>query len=180
MIKDLELKLRSIVAHLKDELATIRTNRPTPKLIEGIKVGYLEQELTVQQLGSISVQPPRQIIVNCWDKNMAGPVAVAITKSGMGITASADGNIVRVNLPALTEERRRELERLIRKMAEESRIAVRAARDEANKKIESDLKAKNISEDEKFKLKDDTQKSIDKYNKEIEDMLNGKISEIHD
>jgi ribosome recycling factor len=179
-IKELESKLQPIVGHLKEELSTIRTNRPSPKLVEGIKVTYLEQIMTVQQLGSITITPPRQIVVTCWDRSAVEPVASAINKSGLGVSALADGNIVRVNLPSLTDERRAELEKLVKSITETSRIGIRTARDEFNKKIEAEFKSKSITEDQKFKLKEEVQKTTDRFNKEIEELLSKKVTEIHE
>jgi len=178
--KELESKSQSIVAHLKEEFSTIRTNRPSPKLVENVKVDYMEQQLTVQQLGSIAVVPPRQIVITCWDKNSTATVANAIEKAGLGVSVVADGTITRVNLPALTDDRRKELEKLVKSVAETSRISLRSARDEMNKKIESELKVKSITEDERFKLRDKVQKTIDAANKEIEESLLSKVKEINE
>lgn len=178
--KDFRPKLTSVIDHLKEELATIRTNRPSPKLVEHIKVNYMEQDMTIQQLASIAIQPPRQIVITAWDKGAALPIANAIEKSGLGVSAVADGNIVRVSLPSLTDERRKELEKLVRRMTEESRIALRSIRDDANKKIDADLKAKEITEDDKFKLKEYVQKGVDDHNKQIEELLEKKIAEIQE
>lgn len=180
LIKDLELKLKSIFDSFKQELLGIRTNRPTSKLVEDIKVDYLGQFLTIKQLGSISIVPPREIDISVWDKNAVGIVVKAIESSKLGVTANAEGNLIRINLPILTQERRDELGKLIKSIAEQSRIKIRASRDEANKKSEQIFKEKKISEDQKFKNKKDIQAAVDKINKEIDDLLAVKIKEINE
>jgi ribosome recycling factor len=178
--KDFEPKLASAIEHLKMELSGLRTNRPTPRIVDHVKVNYLEQEMTIQQLGSIAIQPPRQIVITVWDKDSAAPVANAIEAGGLGLTASADGNQVRVTLPQLTDDRRKELEKVARRLTEQTRITFRSLRDEANKRIEADFKAKTITEDQKFKLKEAVQKSIDSHNTQVEDLLNKKVKEINE
>lgn len=174
----LDQKLTSIAASFKDELSGIRTNRPTPKLVENIKVEAYGQHMTVKQVGAISIMPPREIDISVWDKDVVNVVAKAIEGSGLGVTANVDGTLIRINLPILTDERRKELEKLIRSMAEEARIKIRHARDEANKDIERDFKDKKISEDKKFKGKEKVQKAVDEANKKIEDALESKLKEI--
>jgi len=178
--KDFEPKLIAAVEHLKNELAGLRTNRPTPRLIDHIKVNYLDQEMTIQQLGAITIQPPRQIVITVWDKNSAGPVASAVEAGGLGVTAAAEGALVRVTLPQINDERRQELEKVARRLAEQGRITLRSRRDEANKRIEADFNAKIVTEDQKFKLKELVQKSIDHYNAQVDDFLGKKIKEINE
>ncbi len=178
IIKDLEASLRALSEGLKQELFNIRTNRPSAKLVENIKVDYLEQQLLIKQLGSISIVPPREINVSCWDKDAAGPVAKAIEISGLGVSASADGSLVRITLPQLTDDRRRDLEKLVKSLTEQVKIRVRNSRDDANKKIEAAFKAKDLSEDQKFNAKKKIQNAVDKTNQEIEALLSAKIKEI--
>lgn len=178
IIKDFEQKLKPLIESLKQELLNLRTNRPTPKLVENIKVDYMGQQLTLKQLGSISIVPPREIDVSVWDKNAVGPVAKAIETSGLGVTANIDGNLIRLNLPPLTDERRQELIKLVKSTAEQTRIKIRALRDEANKHAEAMFKDKKISEDQKFKTKKQIQDAVDKANAEIEKLLEAKIKEI--
>ena len=174
IIKDLEYKLRMIVGALKQEFAGIRSNRPTAKLVEDIKVDYFDQRMSIKQIGSVSIVPPREINISVWDRNAAGVVAKAIETSNLGVGVSVDGNLVRVTLPVLTEERRKELAKLVKGLTEQSRIKIRALRDEANKKT------KDLPEDQKFKLKDQIQGAVDKVNKEVEDLLENKIKEINE
>lgn len=180
ILKDLEQKFKYLTDSLKQEFLNIRTNRPTPKLIENVKVDYMGQSMTVKQLGSISVVPPREIDISVWDRGAISPVAKAIENAGLGMTPNIDGNLIRLNLPPLTDERRQELVKLVKNTVEQTRIKIRAMRDDANKKTEADFKAKTISEDQKFKLRDQIQKAVDKVNAEIENLLAGKIKEINE
>lgn len=179
-IKEFESKLKIIADGLKHEFSGIRANRPTTKLVEDIKVDYFDQQLPVKQLGSISIVPPREINISVWDKNAVAPVVKALEAAKLGMTPSSDGNVIRLNLPTLTDERRKELEKLIKGITEQSRIRIRGLRDDANKKTEQDFKDKNISEDQKFKSKKQIQEAVDKVNKDIETLLVGKIKEIND
>ncbi len=173
-IKNFEKNLQNIITGFKNEIFGIRTNRPSPKLVEDIKVDYFDQQMTVKQLGSIAIVPPREINISIWDKGAVGPVAKAIETSGLGLSVNIDGNLIRLNLPQLTDERRQELAKLIKSLAENFRIKIRSSRDDINKK------AKALpDEDEKFKAMKKTQDLVDKYNKEIENILLVKIQEIN-
>ena len=178
--KQFEAAAKPAVDTLKSDLSGVRTNRPNPKLVEDIKVDYLGQLLTIRQLGSISIVPPREIDINVWDKGALPSVIKAIETSGRGLTANSDGNLIRINLPVLTDERRQELTKLTKSLVEQAKIKIRSNRDDANKKIEAAYKGKTISEDQKFKEKERVQKSVDKLNAEIETLLAGKIREINE
>lgn len=178
LIKDFEKNLKAAVDYLKNELSGVRTNRPSPKLVDNLKVHYMDQDYTIQQLGAISILPPREIDINLWDKESVAPVVKAIETSGMGLTANSDGNLIRINLPTLTDERREELTKLVKRLTEEAKIKIRASRDDANKKIEGLFKEKVITEDDKFKARKKSQDSVDKMNAEVESALSAKIKEI--
>ncbi len=178
LIRQLELQTKALVDALKQTLGAVRANRPSAQLLENVQVMYLDQQLTVRQLGSISVVPPREIQISVWDKGVVSAVAKAIENSSLRLQPSVQGNIVRVQMPALTAERREELTKLIKGETEKIKIKLRGGRDEANRKIETALKAKTISEDQKFKTKERVQKAVDKANQEIESLLQGKIKEI--
>mgnify|MGYP001577680275 FL=1 len=174
IIKDLEQKTKTIFDALRQEIVSIRTNRPTAKLVEDIKADYFGQQMSIKQLASISIVPPREIDISVWDKNALAPIVKAIESSNLGVTANTDGNLIRINLPPLTDERRKELIKLIKGIVEQSRIKIRAMRDEANKKT------KDAPEDQKLKLKEKIQDIVDKTNKEIEALLAAKIKEIEE
>lgn len=180
IVKDLEQKLKTLIAALKNELAGIRSNRPTAKLVEDIKVEYSGQILSVKQLGSISIAPPREIVISVWDANAVAPVAKALESSKLGVAVNTSGNLIRINLPQPTQERREELIKLAKSVIEQARIKIRAERDEANKKTEQLFKDKKIGEDQKFRNRDQLQKAVDNANKELDQLLLGKVREIND
>lgn len=180
MTQDLELKIKESLEFFKSQLGAIRGGRPSPKLVEDIGVDYFGQKMPIKQLGSISINPPREILISIWDKQAVSAVAKAIESSNLNVSANTDGNLIRINLPPLSTERRQELIKIVKKESEEVRIKIRHLRDEANKKITQQEESGEITEDGKFKLKEETQKIIDKANKEIEEMLDKKIKEIEE
>lgn len=175
-IRQFESKLKAALDNLKNEFQTIRSGRPSPRMAEDIKVEIYGQQLPVKALGSISVVPPREINITLWDISGVAAVAKAV-EDALKVTASTDGALIRINLPSLTDERKKEFEKLVRKIAEESRIRVRGAREEANKEIKAE-EAGGLSEDMAFKRKEEVQKAVDATNKEIESSLESKIREI--
>lgn len=174
----MELKLRSLLESLKTEFQSVRGSRPSPRMVEDIKVDYFEQQLPIKALGSISINPPREIVINVWDKNAVNVVAKAIETSNLKVTANTEGNLIRINLPSLTDERKKELEKVAKKMTEDIKIRVRGLRDDINKEIKMAEEGKLFSEDAAFRKKEEVQKSVDKINGEIDKILNDKIREI--
>jgi ribosome recycling factor len=177
-IKTFRDHLLNVVESLKKELMAIRTSRPSPKLVEDIPVEIYDQKMAVKQLGSITIVPPREIDILVWDKTAVSAIAKAIENSSLGLTANTDGNIIRINLPILTEERKKEIIKIIKAEAEEHRIKIRSARDDANKTMKEAEKEGKINEDEFFKLKEKTQKEVDEANKKIEELVENKIKEV--
>ncbi|MFA6354527.1 MAG: ribosome recycling factor [Candidatus Paceibacterota bacterium] len=178
IVKDLEGELSSSIGKLKEELSTIRSGRPSVEFVENIRVSCYGQEMTIKQLGSLSVIPPRTIQISVWDKASVGAVMKGIEDAKIGMSASNDGNLVRANLPVLTEERREEVSRMVKKMSEGVRIQVRNKRDEAMKKLKAAADDKEISEDQSFKFKEKIQKVVDENNGKIETMVGAKLEEI--
>lgn len=176
-IQILEQKLKAGTDNLKSEFQTVRSGRPSPRMVEDIKVEIYGQQIPVKALGSISVIPPREIDINLWDKSGINTVAKAIEEA-LKVFANTDGNLIRINLPSLTDERKKEFEKLARRMTEETRIRIRGARDEANKEIKKMEDEKKISEDAAFKKREEVQKLVDKINKEAEQLLEDKLKEI--
>lgn len=179
-IKDFEEKLKHIGENLKNELSGLRTNRPSPKMIEDVAVEYMDARMSVKQLGSITVAPPRDLLVSAWDPNSLAAIAKGIEAANLGLSVAVQGTIVRVTLPAMTGERRAEIEKLAKKMCEEHRISIRGARDEAMKHVERAEKEKAISENEKFALRKKIQEAVDKANKSVEEHLAAKVREIQE
>jgi len=172
-LDNLKKTFEGLTGELKEELSKIRTNRPTPKLIEDIEVTYMEQLIPVKQLGTISVEAPRNLLVSPWDKESTTSIAKAIEGAKMGFTSSVAGSIVRITLPQLTDERREELSRIVKNTTEQIRIRMRVARDEVNKKINQES-----DEDVKFKNKEKLQKLVDGFNKSVDEIVGSKLAEI--
>lgn len=179
-LEELKTKLNETRESLKKELSGFRANRPNSAMIEDIKVVCYDQQMTIKQVGSISIVPPREIQIQVWDKTVIGVVSKAIESAGLGLTAQSDGNVIRTYLPELSQERRQELIKKVKQVVEQYRIEIRHLRDEINKTIQMDFDSKAIGEDQKFKSKELVQKEIDKANSSIEDLLSAKIREIEE
>lgn len=178
LIKETAGKMgRSIEAFRKD-LGRVRTGRASFSLLEGIKVDYYGTPTPLQQVGTFSVPESRLITVTPWDTKMIGPIEKAIQASGLGLNPASDGKVVRIPIPPLTEERRKELVKLVRKMAEDARIAVRNIRREGIEKLKDMEKGKKISEDDSKRGQERVQKETDESIRKIEDILKAKEKEI--
>ena len=173
MIKELKDALNAITNAFREEIGAFRTNRPTTKLVENIKVDYMGTLMELKQLGSITVELPKDIIVSPWDKSAIPAIEKAIQDMKTGLSAVSQASIVRIKLPDLTEDRKKELSKAIKASAENFKIRVRVLRDDFNRKAK-ELK----DEDAKFRAKDDIQKEVDAANKIIESLLESKINEI--
>jgi ribosome recycling factor len=171
-VKDFETISKEILAFLKSEIQKIRSNRPNPGLVEDIKVDVYGQILTVNQLATINILPPRELVISPWDKSVLSNIEKAINQNNSGLSVSADGNVIRVALPSLTEERRSELAKLVKSLVEEHRIRMRLERDKFQKIINT------FPEDQKFKQKEELQKKVDKFNKESNQLIEEKIKEL--
>jgi ribosome recycling factor len=180
ILKDLDLKIKESLKYLKNQLSGIRGSRPTSKLVEDIPVEYFGQKLAIKQLGSINILPSREIQISVWDKNAASAVLKAIESSNLNVGANLEANSIKINLPPLSGERRQELIKIAKKETEEIRIRIRGIRDETNKEINRRFEEKEITEDDKFKLKEKVQEKIDEINEEIEKILENKIKEIEE
>lgn len=177
-IKEFEALLKTALGRLKEEFAAVRGNRPSVELLENIKVNCYDQLLTIKQIGSLSVKPPREIEIHIWDKDAVHPTVKAIEEAKTGLTVSSEGNLLRIFLPALTDERRQELIKFSKKTAEAARIQIRSMRDEIIKKLKTAEEKKEITEDNLFKAKGKIQKMVDEVNERVESALEEKIQEI--
>lgn len=167
-----------IVGGFAQELSGVRTNRPSAALLEDLKVSYYGQMTPLKQVASVGVQPPRDLVIQAWDGEAVPGIVKAIETSSLHLGASAEGNTIRVKLPELSKERREELVKHIRRLAEDRRIEVRHARDEANKEIERGFREGEITEDQKFKLKGEVQKHIDAEQDRIGNLVAQKEKEV--
>jgi len=168
---------KSITA-LKNELKRIRTGRASQALLDGIKVDYYGTLTPINQMASISVPESRLITIQPWDVSVIGNIEKAILKSDLGLTPANDGKIIRIAIPPLTEERRKELVKVVSKTAEEYKVAIRNIRRDSNEQLKEFKKSGDISEDEAFKAQDEVQKITDEYIKLIDDVYQEKEKEI--
>ncbi|MFH1406449.1 MAG: ribosome recycling factor [Candidatus Omnitrophota bacterium] len=178
LVHDAEDKMKKALEVTSKEFATIRTGRASPALVENIKVEYYGNPTPLRQLATISIPDPRLIVIQPWDVSSLQEVEKAILKSELGITPSNDGKLIRLSLPSLTHERREELAKLVKKIAEDGRVSVRTIRRDANEHIKKLEKDKSITEDGSFSSQEQVQKLTDKYISRIDEALKGKEKEI--
>lgn len=178
ILLDAEDRMEKSIEALQNDLRTIRTGRATPALVEHIPVMYYGMPTPLQQLAVISVPEPRLITVRPFNAGDIGEIQKAILKSELGITPTNDGKIIRLVLPPLTEERRRELVRQVHKRVEEAKVSVRNIRRDANKLLEAAEKEKTISEDELHDARDEIQEMLDRFIERIEKIGQAKEAEI--
>ncbi|HOB29405.1 MAG: ribosome recycling factor [Dethiobacteria bacterium] len=171
-------RMDKVVAAFQRELATLRAGRATPALLDRIEVNYYDTPTPLIQLAGITAPEPRLLVIQPWDKSSIGNIEKAILKSDLGLTPVNDGNVIRLAVPQLTEERRRELVKHVRKKAEESRISIRNIRREANENLKQLEKAGDISEDEWRRSQDEIQDLTDEKIAEIDQLLQVKEKEI--
>lgn len=172
MVKDViatqEERMKKTLNAARAEFASLRAGRATPALLEKVMVEYYGSLVPVNQVANISVPEPRMIIIQPWEKSMLHEIEKAIMKSDLGLSPNSDGVVVRLNIPQLTEERRKELVKTLNKRAEEAKVSVRNIRRDANEAIKKLEKAKSITEDDSKKAQENIQKIVDKYIKQID------------
>ena len=178
LVKDASARMERSIEAFRKELGKVRTGRASFSLLDGVKVDYYGTPTPLQQVGTLSVPESRLITVTPWDTKMIGPIEKAIQGSGLGLNPSSDGKTVRIPIPPLTEERRRELAKVVRKMGEEARVAVRNVRREAIEKLKDREKKKEISEDVVKRGQERIQKETDAHVKKIDEILKSKEQEI--
>lgn len=177
-IEKLKAKLKNIEESLKREYLALRVGRATPALVENILVDYHGVKTPLKQLASISAPEPRLLIIEPWDKNVISNIEKAALSANLGLNPVVDKDLIRVNIPPLTEERRNSLVKIIHIKLEEAKVRVRTARDETIKEITNLLSVKKITEDEKFEAKEKIQESINAANKNLEGLTKLKEREI--
>ncbi|WP_245589901.1 ribosome recycling factor [Caldanaerobius polysaccharolyticus] len=170
--------MKAAVENFKKELASIRTGRANPAILERVKVDYYGTAMPVNQLATISVPEPRVLVIQPWDVSSLNLIQKAIQTSDLGLNPTSDGKVIRLVLPELTEERRKEMVKMVHKIAETSRVAIRNVRREAIDQVKKMEKNKEISEDEMKKGQDEVQKLTDKYIKQVDEICAKKEAEI--
>ncbi|AQS59357.1 ribosome recycling factor [Desulforamulus ferrireducens] len=181
MVKELisaaEEHMKKSVDVVRKEFASLRAGRATPALLDKVVVSYYGTPTPINQLANISVPEARMLVIQPWDKSAVPEIERAIMKSDIGITPTSDGNVIRLTIPQLTQERRLELVKVIKKKAEEGRVAVRNIRRDYNDTLKAKQK-EGIPEDEVKRGQDELQKTTDKYIKEIDELVKAKEQEI--
>ena len=178
IIENAQEKMNKTIAVLKRDLGSLRAGRANPQLLDRIMVDYYGTPTPINQMGTISSPEPRMLVISLWDLSMLSAVEKAIQKSDIGINPSNDGKLIRLIFPELTEERRKELVKSVRKKAEESKVAIRAIRRDANEAIKKDCKDSVITEDDQKRLEDKAQKATDAAIKDIDRICSEKAKEL--
>ena len=178
VIMEMAEKMENSLGAFKSELTKIRTGRASLSLLDGIKVEAYGAPMPLNQVGTLTIPESRQIVIQPWDPQVMSGVEKAILKSDLGLTPVNDGKVIRINIPQLTEERRKELVKIVKKVAEEYRVAVRNHRREAIDTLKKQKKNKEISEDELFRLQDEAQKETDASIAKIDKVAAEKENEV--
>ena len=171
-------RMHKTIAVLKSELGGLRAGRANPQVLDRIIVDYYGTPTPIQQLGNISTPEPRMLLISVWDNKAIPAIEKAIQKSDLGINPANDGKVIRLLFPELNEERRKELVKVVKKKGEDSKVAIRAIRRDANEQIKKEEKDKLLTEDDRKSLDDKVQKLTDDLIKEIETLLTAKEKEI--
>lgn len=167
---ELKAKLEKSLEFVEGEISKIRTGRASPALIESVKVNAYGSQMSIKELGSVSVPDPKSLVVSVWDKSLLNNVAKAINEGGLNLNAVVDSEIVRVPVPDLSEERRKELTKLVSAKIEEAKNSIRSIRQEAMKDIDGDFEKKLIGEDDKFKIKEEYEALVKEYTDQVTDL----------
>jgi ribosome recycling factor len=178
VIKEVETRMQAALDALTREFAGVRTGRASTGLLEGIRVDYYGTPTPVPQVASLSVPDPKTLLIQPWDASLLPAIEKAIMKSDLGLTPANDGKVIRLTMPPLNEERRKQLARAVGKLAEDARVAVRNIRHEANKKIKALERDKKISEDDGHRGQEQIQKITDKFIQRVDELLKKKEQEI--
>jgi ribosome recycling factor len=178
IIHDTDIKMKKTVEATQREFGTIRTGRASSSVIDGIRVDYYGAPTPLKQLAAVTTPDARLIVVQPWDKNVLAEIEKAIMKSDIGITPTNDGKVIRLSVPPLTDERRAELDKILKKIAEDGRVSIRTCRHSAIEHVKKLEKDKTATEDERFHAQEEIQKLTDKHIKEIDTALAAKEKEV--
>ena len=176
--KDAEARMTKSVEALRHELQRLRTGRASTALVEHLKVSYYGSDVPLSQVANVAVSDSRSLTITPWEKQMVGPVEKAILASDLGLTPNTAGTVIRINIPALTEERRRDLTKVVHANAEDAKVAIRNIRRDANHQVKELLKDKQITEDEAGRNETEIQKITDAAIKDVEEVVKAKEQEL--
>ncbi|MCM8786487.1 MAG: ribosome recycling factor [Candidatus Omnitrophica bacterium] len=178
ILNEIEEEMKKAVDATKREFSELRSGRANPKIVEGIKVNYYGTPTLLKDIATITVPEARMIVINPWDPSSLKEIEKAILQSDLGVTPINDGKIIRLIIPPLSEERRNELAKVVKKVAEEGKISIRTVRQNGKDRIKNLEKEKKISEDDRFKAEEELQKITDKYISQIDKILQEKEREL--
>lgn len=180
ILHDTENKMKKTVESVKREFIEVRTGRASPALVEGVMVDYYGTKTPLKQLATISTPDARLIAIHPWDASIITAIEKGILESNIGLTPNNDGKIIRISIPHLTDERRQELDKIVKRVAEGGRVSLRTARRDANEHLRKLEKSKDIAEDDRFSSQDRVQKLIDKYGIQLDNLLENKEKELQE
>ena len=178
VLDDMKSHMEKTLAVLKNEFQKIRTGRATTSILDSVRVDYYGNPSPISQVATLAIPAPRTITIAPWEAKMIAPIEKAILNANIGLTPGNDGKTIRLNLPPLTEDRRKEIVRELKKKAEDDKIALRNIRRDANNHLKDSLKKKEINEDEERRTQDDIQKLTDRYVTEIDKALAAKEADL--
>jgi len=178
IVKDAEQRMHKCIDSFKQEMSKLRTGRAHPSILESIRIEYYGNETPLNQVANVNVGDARTLVISPWDKKMIPTIEKAILNAGLGLNPVTSGDLVRVPMPPLNEERRKELTRVVRTEAESARVSIRNIRRDSNTEVKDLLKAKEITEDDERRLSDQIQKLTDKFIAEVDQLLNTKEADL--
>jgi len=176
--EDLKDRMGKSIESLKREYSRLRTGRASVSLLDGIRVSYYDTPTPLNQMASLAVPEPRLIVIQPWDKTAIEDIEKAILKSELGLTPMNDGKVIRISIPPLTEERRKELVKVARKMSEENKVSIRNIRRDANEMLKDLKKEKEITEDDLYRSQEEVQKATDQFISQVDELCAAKEKEI--
>ena len=178
ILKNFKEDMEKAISALDKSFSRVRTGRASVTLLDGIKVDYYGTPTPIAQVATLSVPESRLIVIAPWDATALGSIEKAIQKSDLGLTPSSDGKVIRISIPQLTEERRKELVKVVKKMAEEGKVKLRNARRDANEELKDLKKNNKMTEDELFSTQEEVQKLLDRHIEKTDKILTAKEKEI--
>ena len=178
IIKDAEIRMRKSIDSFKIEITKLRTGRAHPSILDHVRVDYYGSPMPLNQVANVNATDARTLTITPWEKSMVQPIEKAILNSDLGLNPATTGDVIRVPMPALNEERRRELIKVVRTEAEAARVSIRNVRRDANAEIKEILKGKQITEDEERRMNEDVQKITDKCVAEIDQITTAKEADL--
>ena len=176
--KDADVRMRKCIDSFKIEISKLRTGRANPGILDHVRVDYYGNETPINQVANINVTDARTLTITPWEKKMVTAIEKAILNAGLGLNPVTAGEVIRVPMPALNEERRKELIKVVRTEAESARVSIRNVRRDANGVVKNLLKDKSITEDEERRLNDEVQKLTDKFITEVDQLLNAEEADL--